>query len=108
MKDLRFTYLLDFYSNILSKKQRQILEMYYQDDMSLSEIAEQTNMTRQGVHDNIKRAEKEIISMEDKLSLSDRFLKIQSSLEIIENKLKSNNLLDENTLEELKKIRNLI
>ena len=38
MKDLRFTYLLDFYSNILSEKQRQILEMYYQEDMSLAEI----------------------------------------------------------------------
>lgn len=108
MKDLRFTYLLDFYSNILTEKQRQILDMYYQEDMSLSEISKETQMTRQGVHDNIKRAEKEILSMEEKLSLSDRFLKIQSSLDIIENKLKSNNLLDENTLNEFKKIRNLI
>jgi len=75
MKNLKVSYLLDFYGNLFSQKQREILEMYYQEDMSLSEIASVAQMTRQGVYDNIKRGEKEILSLEAKLKLMDRFLK---------------------------------
>ena len=67
MKNLQVAYLLDFYGRLLPDKQREILEMYYEEDMSLAEIAESMGITRQGVHDSIRRGEKEIVSMEEKL-----------------------------------------
>lgn len=94
MKDMKVDYLLDFYGTLLSDKQREILEMYYQEDMSLSEIASVMNMTRQGVHDNIRRGEKEIISLEEKLKLKDRFLAISESLDKIEEIIENSDLND--------------
>ncbi len=92
MKDMKVDYLLDFYGSLLSDKQREILEMYYQEDMSLSEIASVMEMTRQGVHDNIRRGEKEIISLEEKLKLKDRFLAISESLDKIEKTLENSDV----------------
>jgi len=111
MKDMKVDYLLDFYGSLLSDKQREILEMYYQEDMSLAEIASVTNMTRQGVHDNIRRGEKEIISLEEKLKLKHRFLAISESLDKIENLIKSENVSDavaEHIYSELSSIRKLV
>ncbi len=88
MKNLNTSYLLDFYGNLFSEKQRSILEMYFWEDMSLSEIAAVSNMTRQGVYDNIKRGEKEISSLENKLRLKDRFLEISECIDEAEEKLK--------------------
>ena len=56
-KDLGITILLDFYGDMLTEKQRDFLGYYYNDDLSLSEIAENEGITRQGVRDSIKRAE---------------------------------------------------
>ena len=111
MKDMKVDYLLDFYGSLLSDKQREILEMYYQEDMSLAEIASVTDMTRQGVHDNIRRGEKEIISLEEKLKLKHRFLAISESLDKIENLIDSGNIPDalaEQICSELSSIRRLV
>ena len=54
-KDLGITILLDFYGDMLTEKQRDFLGYYYNDDLSLSEIAENEGITRQGVRDSIKR-----------------------------------------------------
>ena len=102
MKNLKVSYLLDFYGNLFSEKQREILEMYYQEDMSLSEIASLTDMTRQGVYDNIKRGEKEIISLEDKLKLMDRFLEISGVLDNIGSYLQPNAILEKEDCEKIK------
>ena len=56
-KDLRITFLLDFYGDMLTEKQREVVECYYNEDLSLAEIAEEKGITRQGVRDGIKRAE---------------------------------------------------
>ncbi|WDV47667.1 YlxM family DNA-binding protein [Clostridiaceae bacterium M8S5] len=66
-------YLFDFYGNLLSKKQYEAVELYYIHDLSLSEISEQLNISRQGVYDNIKRAEKKLYSFEEKLGLVKKF-----------------------------------
>ena len=111
MKDMKVAYLLDFYGSLLSDKQREILEMYYQEDMSLAEIASVADMTRQGVHDNIRRGEKEIISLEEKLKLKDRFLAISESLDKIENLITSENVsgaMAEQICSELSSIRKLV
>jgi len=73
MKNLQVGYLLDFYGGLLPEKRQEILELYYEEDLSLGEIAERTGMTRQGVRDHIKRAERQLGSYEENLRLAQRF-----------------------------------
>ncbi len=82
-KNLEVTVLLDFYGEMLTEKQRSFLEYYYNDDLSLSEIAENEGITRQGVRDAIKRAEAQLFDMESKLRLSARFEEQRKGLEEI-------------------------
>ena len=84
-KNLEVTVLLDFYGEMLTEKQRSFLEYYYNDDLSLSEIAENEGITRQGVRDAIKRAEAQLFDMENKLGLVARFEEQKRGLdEIVE------------------------
>ncbi|MBQ1186769.1 MAG: DNA-binding protein [Clostridia bacterium] len=61
--------LLDRYGNLLSEKQQRILDGYYNNDLSLSEIAENEGITRQGVSDFVKRSEAQLFEFEEKLGL---------------------------------------
>ena len=63
-KNLEISFLLDFYGEMLTKKQHDFLIYYYDEDLSLSEIAENEGITRQGVRDAIKRAENQLFDME--------------------------------------------
>ena len=72
-KNLEIGYLLDFYGDILPERRRDILDLYYNDDLSLSEIAEQMGITRQAVRDSIKKTEQELFFYEEKLGLRRRF-----------------------------------
>ena len=83
MKDLKVSLLMDFYGNLLPEKQLDMLEQYYQEDLSLSEIAQNSDITRQGVHDNIKRAVAELKNYEEKLGLLTRFSEITEAAEQI-------------------------
>ncbi len=71
-KDLRIAYLLDFYGDVLTERKKEVLDMYYNEDLSLAEIAEQIGISRQGVRDLIKKAEEELLFLEDKLGLAKR------------------------------------
>ena len=82
-KNLEITILLDFYGDMLTTKQREFLDYYYNEDLSLAEIAANVGITRQGVRDAIKRAECQLIEMEQRLGLVDRFKDVQSGLEEI-------------------------
>ena len=79
-KDLEIVTLLDFYGEMLTRKQHDFLEYYYNDDLSLSEIAANEGITRQGVRDAIKRAEKQLFDMEEKLGLVRRFAETKKGL----------------------------
>ena len=68
-----FHYVFDFYGETLTEKQRELFDLYYNEDLSLSEIAEHAGITRQGVRDSIKRAEHALHEMEDKLGLVARY-----------------------------------
>ncbi len=70
MKDLSISLLFDYYGDILSEKQKQIFDSYYNLDLSLAEIAENMGITRQGVRDFIKRTEQQLIQMEESLNFS--------------------------------------
>ena len=75
--------LLDFYSALLTPRQKQIAEMYHAEDMSLSEIAEEMEITRQGVRDALKKAEKQLFETEEKLGLVRRFQLSQERFDFI-------------------------
>ena len=72
-KPLEMSLLFDFYGETLTEKQRELFDLYYNEDLSLSEIAEHAGITRQGVRDSIKRAEHALREMEDKLGLVARY-----------------------------------
>ena len=79
-KNYEIAILIDFYGEMLTAKQRDFLEYYYNDDLSLSEIAENEGITRQGVRDAIKRAEALLFDMESKLKFSKKLEKINNGL----------------------------
>ena len=79
-KDMRISLLLDFYGDMLTKKQREVIEYYYNDDLSLSEIAENEGITRQGVRDAIKRAELQLDEMEERLGCAKLAAELRSGL----------------------------
>ena len=82
-KNLRIGLLCDFYGRLLTPKQYEALSYYYDDDLSLSEIADQEGITRQGVRDSIKRGEAVLLEMEERLGLAKRFRKMQDGIEQI-------------------------
>lgn len=65
--------LMDFYGQLLTVRQYEILDLHYNNDYSLGEIAEQLSISRQGVYDNIKRGKALLNRMEEKLGLVDKF-----------------------------------
>ncbi|MBE6548167.1 MAG: DNA-binding protein [Ruminococcaceae bacterium] len=77
-KNLEIAFLLDFYGDILTQRKKDALDFYYNDDMSLSEIAEEMSISRQGVRDIIKKAEEELFFYEEKLGLARKFKNAQS------------------------------
>lgn len=68
-KPLQMSLLFDFYGDILTEKQREVFDLYYNEDLSLTEIAEHTGITRQGVRDSLVRAEHTLTSLEKTLGL---------------------------------------
>ena len=86
-KNLNISVLLDHYGAMLTEKQREVIDLYYNDDLSLAEIAEQEGITRQGVRDNIKRAEAQLIEMEEKLHSAASFKRMMETFEEIDQAL---------------------
>ncbi|QVK20569.1 putative DNA-binding protein [Mycoplasmatota bacterium] len=67
--------LFDFYQNLLTEKQQNYIKSYYEDDLSLSEVAEKFEVSRNAVHDNLKRVESMLNDYEDKLKLLEKHKK---------------------------------
>ena len=83
-KNVEISLLFDFYGQLLKEQQQQAVSLYYNDDLSLSEIASQLDITRQGVRDSIKRSEAQLYTYEEKLGLYKRFRQTESGLLEIE------------------------
>lgn len=82
-KNLDVVVLCDYYGEMLTDNQRKFIEYYYNDDLSLSEIAQNEGITRQGVRDAIKRAETQLFDMEKKLGFAARSRKVNDALALI-------------------------
>ena len=82
-KNLHLAYLLDFYGEVLGERTRELLEMYYCDDMSLSEIADAVGITRQGVRGGIKKGEEELLFLEEKLHLASKHKALKKRAEAL-------------------------
>ena len=80
----RMTMLFDFYGEILTDRQKEFFDLYYNEDLSLAEIAENYGISRQGVRDVIVRAEAILTDLEDKTGLIKRFHAMQKQLQEIE------------------------
>lgn len=76
----RMTMLFDFYGDVLTDRQKEFYDLYYNEDLSLGEIAENYHITRQGVRDVIVRAEAVLTELEDKTGLIKRFHTMQAQL----------------------------
>ncbi|ACQ71805.1 putative DNA-binding protein [Exiguobacterium profundum] len=82
-KTNRMNYLIDFYQALLTPKQRNYMSLYYLDDYSLGEIAEEFEVSRQAVYDNIKRTETMLEQYEEKLALFEKFEQRQQLLQTL-------------------------
>ncbi len=80
----RMTMLFDFYGELLTERQKEFFDLYYNEDLSLGEIAENNGITRQGVRDVIVRAEGIMQDIEDKTGLVRRFMQMQNNLNAIQ------------------------
>ncbi len=92
--NVKISILLEIYGNLLTDKQRALLENYYNQDLSLSEIAENEQITRQAVRDNLKKGENKLFEYEEKLGImkktkvqEEQIAKVLSELTKIESKM---------------------
>lgn len=83
-KNLGMGFLLDFYGQMLTDRKRTVMNMYYNEDLSLSEISEEIGISRQGVRELIKKSENELSDLEESLKLASRFLQLRASAEKVE------------------------
>mgnify|MGYP003750860519 FL=1 len=111
-KLVQIALLFDFYGQLLTEKQIEIVDMYYNNDLSLGEISEQQGISRQGVYDTLKRAERTLYQYEEKLGLVDRFLKqkqnMEKIIEMLEELIIENGYDRENIKNKLKEIKEYI
>ena len=71
-KNMKFPILLDIYGALLTDRKSELLDLYYNEDLSLSEISEITGISRQGVRDSVKKAEADLLDYEKKLGFAER------------------------------------
>ena len=88
-KDLEVGLLLDFYGELLSDSRRQAAQLYYDEDLSLAEIADLVGITRQGVRDSIAKAREQLYDFESKLGLAERFREMSGTLKELTGELEA-------------------
>lgn len=106
-KTVRLNALYDFYHPLLTEKQRDYMDLYYVDDYSLGEIAEEFGISRQAVYDNLKRTEIMLESFETKLGLVETFTKRRQLLSELRTLMESDHFTSEAGLALLSKMENV-
>lgn len=95
----RVSLLYDFYGELLTDRQKDVMKLYHEENLSLSEIADEFGISRQGVHDALKNAEKALTTYESKLGLVKKFEINKEAVNMIDREL--NILISENDNVEL-------
>ncbi|MGL4790734.1 MAG: YlxM family DNA-binding protein, partial [Anaerotignaceae bacterium] len=107
---LKATLLFDFYGELLTDKQKEVFEMFHLNDFSLTEIGLELNISRQAVHDQIRRTEKILAGYEEKLKLVERFeenkVQVKSIKKIVE-KIENNKNLEKSIIENIEEIKTI-
>ena len=80
-RKIELAWLTAFYGGLLTDKQRQVLTLHCEEDLSLAEIAQEAGISRQGVHDMLTRAAQRLFDMEEKLGMAARFRRMEDGLE---------------------------
>nr|WP_294493498.1 YlxM family DNA-binding protein [uncultured Mediterraneibacter sp.] len=106
-KILEQALLYDFYGELLTAHQKEVYEQFVLDDLSLSEIAEDAGISRQGVHDLVRRCQKSLEGYEAKLHLVERFLSVKEKVNQIDAVLEEWEADKKNPEEIVKRIRKI-
>ena len=80
-RKIELAWLTAFYGGLLTDKQRQVLALHCEEDLSLAEIAQEAGVSRQGVHDMLTRTAQRLVDMEEKLGVAARFRRMETGLE---------------------------
>lgn len=80
--------LLEIYGGLLTDKQKEVMQLYYDEDLSLGEISQELHISRQAVHDTLKKSEKFLYNYEEILHLHDKMMQIKNNFKEIRNELK--------------------
>ncbi len=110
-KNMKISYLLDFYGDVLDARVRDVMDAYYDSDLSLAEIAEGEDISRQGVRHLIKKGEEHLLFLEEKLGLASAYGEIRTaaqSLILVSEKLKNGTLSNADAAERIEAVANLI
>ena len=107
-RKLMQTYLYDFYGELLTDHQREVYEDFVLNDLSLSEIAQEEGISRQGVHDLVKRCDRILEGYEEKLHLLERFLSTKEKVSRIQSLSRNSQQQKEVVMAEIEAISNEI
>ena len=105
-KNLKRAYLLDFYSDVLDEHTRSVMMAYYEDDLSLAEIADGIGISRQGVRHIIKKGDDELEFLESRLKLSQLYEDIDSARDLLSSLQKD--IVNEEINEKIEKVISLL
>jgi len=95
-KNLLIPCLLDIYGELLTERKRELLDYYYEEDYSLSEISELTGISRQGVRDSLRKSAAELLEFEEKLRLYEKKTSFEQLIEQTRETLKNISDTEEN------------
>ena len=101
-KKIEMCLLADFYGNLLTQKQKQIFEMYWEKDFSLFEISQELNISRQAVHDSLNKAENTLQDIENKCGFISKYKETKLSMQQLINELDLSNNIQNNIANRIK------
>ncbi len=108
MDRIELSVLLDYYGKLLTEKQQKIMNLYYNEDLSLSEIAELNNTSRQAIYDLIKRCYKQLLAYEEKLCLMKSDMELETQINVILDNLKKIKVSNNEDIQIIENIRTML